>query len=135
VSDRRYSTSAWQRLRRQILIRDGGICQIQGPRCRGVANTVHHIYPSSSHPHLFWAVENLASACSSCNYGGGAQIAADNRRAGREQLRSSREQITYLERVVAVQQERLEELADEIARLRNGPKPGNGRNPVKPAIY
>jgi hypothetical protein len=31
VADRRYSTARWQRLRRQVLARDGGVCQIQGP--------------------------------------------------------------------------------------------------------
>jgi 5-methylcytosine-specific restriction endonuclease McrA len=47
MSDRRYSTARWQRLRRQVLIRDGGACMIQGPRCTGQATTVHDIVPSS----------------------------------------------------------------------------------------
>jgi hypothetical protein len=32
MRDPRYSSTAWQRLRRAILVRDGYICQIQGPR-------------------------------------------------------------------------------------------------------
>ena len=60
--DRRYSTAAWQRLRRGVLAHDGRICQIQGPRCLGIANTVDHIVPSSVRPDLFWEPENLRPA-------------------------------------------------------------------------
>jgi 5-methylcytosine-specific restriction endonuclease McrA len=59
MSDRRHSTARWQRLRRQVIARDGGICQIQGPRCRGVANSAHHVLPSSQYPEQFWSPENL----------------------------------------------------------------------------
>jgi hypothetical protein len=35
VSDRRYSTARWQKLRRAVLAHYGHMCQIQGPRCTG----------------------------------------------------------------------------------------------------
>jgi 5-methylcytosine-specific restriction endonuclease McrA len=62
MSDRRYSTARWQRLRKAVLAHHGHVCQIQGPRCRGIANTVHHILPSSQYPELFWNPENLEAA-------------------------------------------------------------------------
>jgi 5-methylcytosine-specific restriction endonuclease McrA len=80
VSDRRYSTAALQKLRKAVLRRDGYVCRIQGPRCTGYATTVHHLIASSQAPDLFWATENLVSACPRCNFGGGAQVAADNGR-------------------------------------------------------
>ena len=55
----RYSTARWQRLRKAVLAHHGYVCQIQGPRCCGVANTVHHILPSSQYSELFWNPENL----------------------------------------------------------------------------
>jgi hypothetical protein len=42
MSDRRYSTARWQRLRKAVLAHYGHVCQIQGPRCTGYATTVHH---------------------------------------------------------------------------------------------
>ena len=56
VSDRRYSTAAWQRLSRAVLRRDGHL--VPDPRAtvaRRYADTVHHRLPSSTHPHLFWS--------------------------------------------------------------------------------
>jgi 5-methylcytosine-specific restriction protein A len=80
VSDRRYSTAAWQRVRRAVLRRDGHVCQVEGPRCLCYATTVHHLIPSSQAPHLFRGPTNLVAACGRCNYGGGARIAAENKR-------------------------------------------------------
>jgi 5-methylcytosine-specific restriction endonuclease McrA len=65
-----YSTARRQRLRRQILARDGYQCRIGGPRCAGYAETAHHIIPSSQRPDLFFDPANLAAACKPCNYGG-----------------------------------------------------------------
>jgi 5-methylcytosine-specific restriction endonuclease McrA len=131
VSDRRYSTARWQKLRRLVLDRDGHICRIQGPRCRGYANTVHHIRPSSQHPELFWDSANLEAACGPCNYAGGSYTKAENQR-------TSREQIAYLERVVEVLEGRIDELAAALARERlaaaNGPAEPNGRKRANPAI-
>jgi 5-methylcytosine-specific restriction endonuclease McrA len=53
MSDRRYSTARWQKLRRAVLAHYGYVCQIEGPRCTGYATTVHHLIPSSQAPHLF----------------------------------------------------------------------------------
>jgi hypothetical protein len=88
VRDPRYSTAAWQKLRKAVLARDCGICQIQGPRCRGYATSVHHLVPSSQAPELFWEPSNLAAACGRCNYGDGARIAAENTRTTIAKLRA-----------------------------------------------
>jgi 5-methylcytosine-specific restriction endonuclease McrA len=127
VADRRYSTARWQKLRRLVLDRDGHICRIQRPRCRGIANTVHHILPSSQYPGLFWEPENLEAACGPCNYAGGSYTKAENQR-------SSREQIAYLEHVIEVLEGRLDELAAALARERNGSAAPNGRKRANPAI-
>ena len=60
--------AAWQAVRLVVLGRDGGRCQIRGPRCRGRADTVDHIVP------LAWAgprldLANLRAACAPCNDG------------------------------------------------------------------
>jgi hypothetical protein len=41
-----YSTAKWQQLRRIVLQRDGGPCQIRGRRCIGIATSVHHVQRS-----------------------------------------------------------------------------------------
>ena len=107
MSDRRYSTAAWQRVRRAILYRDGYQCQIGGPGCTTRADTVDHRLPSSTHPHLFYAAEYLRAACRRCNFSGGAQIAADNRTA--------RQLVEHLRQVVAEQREQIEDLLAELA--------------------
>ncbi len=99
--DRRYSTAAWQRTRRYVIARDP-YCTIQAPRCTGYSTTAHHLEPSSIAPERFFDLTNLAGACRACNFGGGAQVAADNR--------ASRATVTRLERIV-------EQQADEIAEL------------------
>jgi hypothetical protein len=53
MSDRRYSTARWQRLRKAVLAYYGYVCQVEGPRCTGYATTVHHILPSSQYPNCF----------------------------------------------------------------------------------
>ena len=116
VRDPRYSTAAWQKLRKAVLARDGGICQIRRPRCRGYANSVHHLVPSSQAPELFWAEENLVAACGRCNYGDGARIAAENTRRAIETLRN----------LVEEQQQQITEMAERLARY---------ERPKRPAIY
>jgi hypothetical protein len=102
-----------------VLARDGGICQIQGPRCSGVATTVDHIYPTSTHPHLFWAEENLRAACGRCNYGRSSSI--------------QRETIADLRAQVEQQQQTIDRLLERLARYERA----NGRplEPPMPAIY
>jgi hypothetical protein len=103
--DPRYSTAAWQRLRRAVLERDGYACRIEGPRCRGHATTAHHIVPSSQAPHLFWEPSKLAAACGRCNYGDGASIAAEN----------TRQKIAMLEEVIWRQDAEIARLSERLA--------------------
>lgn len=63
-------TAKWQRLRKNIIHRDGGYCQ----RCKnllGMITTdkleVHHIKPRSTHPDLMFDPSNLITVCSTCN--------------------------------------------------------------------
>jgi 5-methylcytosine-specific restriction endonuclease McrA len=73
-----YRTQAWRRLRKQVLIRDGFVCQVNGPNCEHVATTAHHKLPASQHPELFFSPENVQAACARCNDHGGA-VKGENR--------------------------------------------------------
>ena len=57
--------AGWERTRRTVLARDGGVCQIQAPGCAGVATHVDHIHPRR------WGgtddLANLRAACAPCN--------------------------------------------------------------------
>jgi 5-methylcytosine-specific restriction endonuclease McrA len=117
VRDRRYSTAAWQKLRRQVLAYAGGVCQVQGPRCTGASTTVDHIVPVLQWPEGFWEPENLRAACRRCNYGGGARVAAENTRRTIEHLRALGEE---------QQQQQIAEMAERLARY---------EHPKRPAIY
>jgi 5-methylcytosine-specific restriction endonuclease McrA len=119
-----YSTARWQKLRRAILRRDGRLCQIRGRRCTGIATTVHHILPASTHPHLFWDPSNLQAACKPCNYGDGAVVRADNR--------EPRQLVAHLEAVVEQQQAAIAELRRELERR---PEPAAVGRPAVPRIY
>jgi hypothetical protein len=107
MADRRYSTAAWQRLRRAVIARDGGICQIQGPRCTQVATTCDHIYPTSTHPDLFWEPENLRAACGRCNYGRSPSIQRETIAELRAEVERQRYEIDrLLEQLAAYERER-----------------------------
>ena len=93
MSDRRYSTSAWQKTRRAILQRDGYVCQIRGPRCTHRATAVHHIIPSSQRPDLFFASDNLAAACQACNAGEGRRVGLENQQTNLLQIAGAFEQM------------------------------------------
>jgi 5-methylcytosine-specific restriction endonuclease McrA len=125
MSDRRYSTARWQRLRKAVLARYGYVCQIQGPRCRGVANTVHHILPSSQYPELFWNPENLEAACSPCNYGDGSRIAAENTRRTIERLYA----------IIEEQEQQIAQMVERVGRYEDAK--GDQAAPARPspAIY
>jgi 5-methylcytosine-specific restriction endonuclease McrA len=99
-----------------VLAHYGYVCQLQGPRCTGYATTVHHLMPSSQAPHLFWEPENLIAACTRCNYGDGARVAAQNTRQTIESLRA----------LVVEQQQQIAEMAEQLARY---------GHPKRPAIY
>jgi 5-methylcytosine-specific restriction endonuclease McrA len=123
VSDRRYSTARWQRLRRAVLAHYGHVCQLQGPRCTGYATTVHHLVPSSQAPHLFWEPSNLVAACGACNYGGGARVQADNRRRRTAQL----------EQLIEQQARQIAQLLERLAYYEKGG--GLERQRAEPRIY
>jgi 5-methylcytosine-specific restriction endonuclease McrA len=59
---------AWERVRRQILKRDGYVCQIRGPHCKQVATQVDHIVPHLQGGSLFDS-HNLRASCQPCNRG------------------------------------------------------------------
>lgn len=63
----------WRALRARVL-REEPYCEIRGPKCKRVATTVDHIVPLSVDPSLAHVRENLRSACTACNYAGGARI-------------------------------------------------------------
>lgn len=109
MSDRRYSTSRWQRTRRQVLQRDGYACQIEGPNCTGRATSAHHIRPSSQDPDSFFDFNNLVAACTACNSGGGRKIAVANQRANVLRLQQQVEQLNQRVLVLAAKVAQLEE--------------------------
>src|ERR1035437_5986294 len=60
-------SGAWRRVRLTILERDGHVCQIQGRKCKGLADQVDHIVPVSKGGSWLYP-SNLRAACSKCNY-------------------------------------------------------------------
>jgi hypothetical protein len=90
----------------------------------------------SQAPELFWAAEeNLEAACSPCNYGGGAHIAAANRRSAGERIAELEQRNAELERAVQWVEGRLEELGLALAAARNGPTAEAVPNGRRPAIF
>jgi hypothetical protein len=55
-------TTKWKRMRLEILDRDDRICAY----CGGIADTVDHIVSRATGGDL-WDLDNLVSACKSCN--------------------------------------------------------------------
>ena len=107
-----YSTAAWQKTRRAILARDGHVCQIGGPKCTGIATTVHHLLPSSQYPHLFFDASNLAAACRHCNYSGGREIQLANR--------TDRQLLNHYEQIIERQRAEIDELNRRLAECERG---------------
>jgi 5-methylcytosine-specific restriction protein A len=58
----------WKRIRRQVLERDGHLCQIQAAGCTSRATQVDHIVPVAKNGE-WWNPDNLRAACGSCNNG------------------------------------------------------------------
>jgi 5-methylcytosine-specific restriction endonuclease McrA len=112
MRDRRYSTTAWQKLRRLVIARAGGRCEVEGPRCLGIATTAHHKLPSSQYPELFWDPSNLEASCTPCNHHG-ANVKAENR--------VNRQTIAHLERQLADAHERIAELEAAAAKRKTVP--------------
>lgn len=65
-ADRRYTSSEWKRVRRRVLERDGGRCQIRLEGCLGVADQVDHIVPAAAGG-AFYDDDNLRACCRRCN--------------------------------------------------------------------
>jgi len=63
-----YIDRRWPGVRRRVLARDMGVCQVRGPRCRGTATHCDHIIPWSQGGAWFDEA-NLRAACVSCNCG------------------------------------------------------------------
>jgi 5-methylcytosine-specific restriction enzyme A len=66
--DRPYDHPVWREVRVAVLDRDGGVCQIRGPRCLLDASDVDHVVPWRSGGSWF-DLENLRAACERCNRG------------------------------------------------------------------
>ena len=62
-----YKTARWQKLRKQVLLKQPfcAECQRQGKITR--ATIVDHIKPHKGNLDLFWDEENLQSLCKSCH--------------------------------------------------------------------
>ena len=64
---------AWQQLRKRILTRDAGLCQIKGPTCTFVAREVDHKVNKAAARAQGWteaqidAASNLQSCCQACH--------------------------------------------------------------------
>jgi len=71
--DPRYTTPEWRRLRRLVLERDRGECQIRGTRCQGWATEVDHVVAVADGGD-FWGPANLRASCAPCNRGRGADM-------------------------------------------------------------
>ena len=52
----------WSSRRKAVLLRDRGVCQIQGPRCEGVATEVDHKGPHDDH-----RLSQLRAVCHTCH--------------------------------------------------------------------
>jgi len=61
-----YDSPVWRAVRREILARDGYVCQIRLPGCTTVATTVDHRVELGDGGALY-DPENLQGACASCN--------------------------------------------------------------------
>jgi 5-methylcytosine-specific restriction endonuclease McrA len=110
---RLYSTQAWQRVRKAVLIRDGYRCQVRGPRCEIVATTVHHVVPSSQDATKFFDAANLLACCSRCNAHSG-KVKAENGTL-RSRIALLQEENERLEQLLAEQQLELMAMAARLA--------------------
>lgn len=85
VSSGHVSSSRWQRVRLFVLARDGGVCQVRGPRCTLIATDCGHVVAyidgGGDDP------ANLRAECAPCNRGAGATLGNARRRLGRVDLR------------------------------------------------
>jgi len=69
LSKRAIGSGKWQKLRIQILDRDGWVCVV----CNRPAHTVDHIIPRVKGGDM-WSPDNLQSMCKSCNSAKGGRF-------------------------------------------------------------
>ncbi len=100
----------------------------------GYATTAHHVLPSSSHPHLFFAPGNVVAACARCNSGQGAEIAAGNRRAASERIAELEQANWDLEKTIEQLEHRCEELGLALAAATNNTTDAPARKPARSAV-
>lgn len=81
---------AWQRLRRQVLRRDGYECQIRLPGCFEEADQVDKIVPASVDPSLALDEDNCRAACGPCHRKVTARQAAEASRQARQRRSGKR---------------------------------------------
>ena len=60
-----YNSTRWRKIRKYILKRDGGICQICGRSEKSMI--VDHIQELKDRPDLAWSYSNLTTLCRSCH--------------------------------------------------------------------
>ena len=75
----------WKKIRKQVLERDGYVCQIQGPRCSQVADQVDHIVPLIEGGAKF-DDRNLRAACKRCNVGRSNSSANERWKSGKTRI-------------------------------------------------
>jgi 5-methylcytosine-specific restriction endonuclease McrA len=88
----RSSSRLWPPVRRLVLVRDGGRCQIRRARCTLIATAVDHVVPlvvlaERGELRLAFDPANLRAACSSCNASEGAKVGNPWRRGERARRR------------------------------------------------
>ena len=80
TADRRLWTGAYRHVRRWVLDRDGGVCQIRGAKCTHWATEVDHIRARADGGDCYDPA-NLRAACRACNGGRAADRTNRLRRA------------------------------------------------------
>jgi hypothetical protein len=66
MKSRVYGSATWRRVRREVLARDGGVCKVRSPVCRGTGEVVDHIEPWQDGG-SWYAMSNLRASCRACN--------------------------------------------------------------------
>jgi 5-methylcytosine-specific restriction endonuclease McrA len=77
--DPRLWTPRYRAIRAWVLIRDGGLCQIHGPKCSHYATEVDHVVPRVDGGDVF-DPSNMRASCKACNGWRAAKRTNDRRR-------------------------------------------------------
>lgn len=62
----RGSSRAWRRIRAEVILRDGGLCQLRLDGCETYGTQVHHTQPWTGRPEDVPTTQ-LITACPTCN--------------------------------------------------------------------